>query len=80
MFYIVIQLVWCVFFLLVIRYYELVPKSELPFHKDVNYLIKRHPEYLQGIRDGVVHIRFNAKHSPFPKHEKKHKEIGYGLV
>jgi hypothetical protein len=39
-----------------------VKKDTLPFIKDVHRLIEKHPEYLEGIRAGVVHIGFNPGH------------------
>lgn len=47
--------------------YTIVDKRTLPFIKDIHVLIKKHPEYLEGIRQGVVHIGFNPGHSPKPK-------------
>jgi ribosomal protein L7/L12 len=51
--------------------YTFVKKSDLPFYEEVHRLIEKHPEYLEGIKQGTVHIRFGANQSPFPKREKK---------
>jgi len=42
-----------------------------PFIEEVQRICKKHPEYLDGIKDGTVSIRFLAGHSPF-KSKKKH--------
>jgi hypothetical protein len=49
--------------------YTLIKKSELPFYKDVHALIKKFPEYLEGIRRGEVHIKFLPKCKPMTKSE-----------
>jgi hypothetical protein len=39
--------------------YIIMKASELPFYEDIHGLIEKHPEYLEGIIAGVVHIGFN---------------------
>ena len=45
----------------------IVKKSEYPFFQEVNALIKKYPEYQEGIKQGIVHIKFLPGHSPHPK-------------
>ncbi len=42
----------------------IIRTSELAFYRDVHALIKRSPEYLEGIRAGVVHLAFDPGHAP----------------
>ncbi|MFH2075135.1 MAG: hypothetical protein ABIJ57_07275 [Pseudomonadota bacterium] len=51
-----------------------VKRKELAFHKEIDRLIKKHPEYLEGIEQGVVHISFNPGCKP--KTEKGEGEHG----
>ena len=44
----------------------IIRTAELPFYRDITALIKRNPEYLEGIRDGVVHLAFDPKRKPKP--------------
>ena len=44
--------------------YTLVRSAELPFHREVNRLIRDNPEYLDGIRKGIVHVAFNPGQRP----------------
>ena len=44
--------------------YTLVRSAELPFHREVNRLIRDNPEYLDGIRKGIVHVAFNPGQKP----------------
>lgn len=39
----------------------IIKESELPFHREVHRLIKKHPEYLTGIRLGTVHLAWNPR-------------------
>ena len=39
--------------------YRLIKESELPFYKEVHRLIDKYPEYLEGIKKGVVHLAFD---------------------
>jgi len=43
----------------------------LSFAREMRRLCKEKPAYEQGIKDGVVSLRFLPRHSPFPKHLKK---------
>lgn len=42
----------------------IMSKKELAFHREVDRLIKKHPEYLDGIEQGIVHIGFNPGCKP----------------
>ena len=44
--------------------YTPVRSSELPFHREVNRLIRDNPDYLDGIRKGIVHVAFNPGQKP----------------
>lgn len=37
----------------------IINERDLPFYRDVHRLIKKYPEYLDGIREGRVHLAFN---------------------
>ena len=43
---------------------EIVKSSELPFYREVNRLIKKYPEYQEGIQKGLVHIKFRPGCAP----------------
>lgn len=43
----------------------------LPFIREVHRIIKDHPEYADGIKAGVVGIRFLAGYSPFEKRNRE---------
>jgi hypothetical protein len=42
-----------------------------PFIREVMRITEVHPEYLDGIAQGTVSIRFLAGYSPFAKHGKR---------
>lgn len=44
-----------------------IRRQELAFHREIDRLIKKHPEYLEGIEKGIVHIKFLPGHAPNPK-------------
>lgn len=50
--------------------YVILKKQEFPFIDEIHRLIKERPEYAQGIKEGIVSLRFLAGYSPFPKHRK----------
>ena len=54
----------------------IIKTADLPFYREIAALIKRHPEYLEGIRDGVVHLAFDPKRKPKPRVMTK-EEIEY---
>jgi hypothetical protein len=48
-----------------------VRRKQLAFHKEVDRLIKLHPEYLEGIERGTVHIKFRPGYCPNPKKKSR---------
>ena len=60
--------------------YAIVKQKDLPFHREVDRLISKHPEYLKGIADGVVHLAFDPGHKPKePAHETIEVNEGAGM-
>ena len=47
--------------------------ERLPFHRDVHRLIEQSPEYLEGIKQGVVHLAFNPGWREAIKKEVAHE-------
>jgi len=46
---------------------------ELPFFREVERICKEHPEYLDGIAQGTVSIRFLPGYSPFEKAKRERR-------
>ncbi len=42
-------------------------KSELPFYKEVHRLIEKKPDYLDGIRKGIVSVGYHPNCKPKPE-------------
>jgi len=50
---------------------KIISEKEFPFVREIQRLIKDRPEYLDGIRAGVVHLAYNPGCKPNPEGQEK---------
>lgn len=58
--------------------FTMVRETELPFYREVHRLIEKNPQYLDGIREGTVHLKFRPKCAPVKQRSAVEKEEGRG--
>jgi hypothetical protein len=56
----------------------IIKEKDLPFIRDVHRLIKKYPEYLDGIREGRVHVAFDPGWREIMQDRRKLNAVGNG--